>query len=381
MSHQADFLVIGAGIAAASVAYWLAPHGRVILLERESQPGYHSTGRSAALFMESYGTAQVRALTMASRAFLQAPPAGFSSQPLLSRRGALIVAEPGQEALLAQKWATMRALIPNSELLDRGATCALIPALRPEKVLGAVFEPDAADIDVDALHQGYLRGLRRADGLVVCNAEVTALRYRGSRWQAQTPQGNFEAPVVLNAAGAWADVVAELAGVQPIGLQPKRRSAFLFKSPEGLATAHWPMAIGMSEDWYFKPDAGLLLGSSANADPVEPQDVQPEELDVALGIYRIEEMTTLSIRRPTRTWAGLRSFVADGDLVGGFASDRPGFFWVAAQGGYGIQTSPAMGQACAALVRGEPLPAHIAAYGLTPEQLGPQRLERQAAVA
>lgn len=381
MSHQADFLIIGAGIAAASVAYWLAPHGRVIVLERESQPGYHSTGRSAALFMESYGTPQVRALTMASRTFMQTPPAGFSEPPLLHRRGALIVAEPGQEVLLAQKWASMRALIPNSELLDSAATCALIPALRPEKVLGSVFEPDAADIDVDALHQGYLRGLRRADGLLVCNAEVSALAYANGRWQAQTALGTYEAPVVLNAAGAWADVVAKLAGVQPIGLQPKRRSAFLFKPPEGLATAHWPMAIGMSEDWYFKPDAGLLLGSPANADPVEPQDVQPEEMDVALGIYRIEEMTTLAIRRPTRTWAGLRSFVADGELVGGFASDKPGFFWVAGQGGYGIQTSPAMGEACAALVRGLPMPERIAAFGLTPDQLGAQRLERCAAVA
>jgi len=374
MSHQADFLIIGAGIAAASVAYWLAPHGRVIVLERESQPGYHSTGRSAALFMESYGTPQVRALTMASRAFLQAPPVGFSEHPLLTRRGALIVAEPGQEALLAEKWATMHALIANAELLDRAATCALVPALRPEKVLGAVFEPDAADMDVDALHQGYLRGLRRADGLVVCNAEVNALNYSGGRWHAQTAIGTYEAPVVLNASGAWADVVATLAGVQTIGLQPRRRSAFLFKPPEGLVTGHWPMAIGMSEDWYFKPDAGLLLGSSANADPVEPQDVQPEEMDVAMGIYRIEEMRTLAIRRPTRTWAGLRSFVADGDLVGGFASDKPGFFWVAAQGGYGIQTSPAMGRACAALVRGRPIAQQIAAYGLTPEQLGPQRL-------
>jgi len=340
MSNQADFIIIGGGIAAASVAYWLAPHGRVIVLERESQPGYHATGRSAAIFMESYGTAQVRALTMASRAFLQAPPEGFSEHALLSPRGALMVAAPGQEALLAEKWDTMHALIPNAQLLDRAATCALVPALRPELVLGAVYEPDAADMDVDALLQGYLRGLRRAGGSVICDAEVTALEHTGGRWRVQAGGVSYEAPVVLNAAGAWADVVAGMAGVQAIGLEPRRRSAFIFAPPAEFTTTHWPA----------------------------------EEMDVALGMYRIEEVTTLSIRRPTRTWAGLRSFVADGDLVGGFASEPSGFFWVAAQGGYGIQTSAAMGEACAALVRGLPIPAHIAAHGLTPEMLAPQRL-------
>lgn len=374
MAENADFIIIGAGIAAASVGYWLAPHGRVILLERESQPGYHSTGRSAALFMESYGTPQVRALTMASRAFLQAPPTGFCEHPLLSARGALMVAAPGQEALLAEHWQVLRAITPRAQLLDRAGACALVPVLRPERVLGAVFEPDAADMDVDALHQGYLRGLRHAGGAVLCNAEVTALKRSADLWQVQAGGVNYEAPVVLNAAGAWADVVAALASVAPIGLQPRRRSALIFPAPEGVVIANWPMAIGVGEDWYFKPDAGLLLGSSANADPVAPQDVQPEEMDIALAIYRIEEMTTLSIRRPTRAWAGLRSFVADGDLVGGFDTEVPGFFWVAAQGGYGIQTSAAMGEACAALVRGLPLPERIAGYGLNVAMLSPARL-------
>ena len=374
MAENADFIIIGAGIAAASVGYWLAPHGRVILLERESQPGYHSTGRSAALFMESYGTPQVRALTMASRAFLQAPPTGFCEHPLLSVRGALMVAAPGQEALLAEHWQVLRAITPRAQLLDRAGACALVPVLRPERVLGAVFEPDAADMDVDALHQGYLRGLRHAGGAVLCNAEVTALKRSADLWQVHAGGVNYEAPVVLNAAGAWADMVAALASVAPIGLQPRRRSALTFPAPEGVVTANWPMAIGVGEDWYFKPDAGLLLGSSANADPVAPQDVQPEEMDIALAIYRIEEMTTLSIRRPTRAWAGLRSFVADGDLVGGFDTEVPGFFWVAAQGGYGIQTSAAMGEACAALVRGLPLPERIAGYGLNAAMLSPARL-------
>ncbi|MEI8031615.1 MAG: FAD-dependent oxidoreductase [Comamonadaceae bacterium] len=379
MSEKADFLIIGGGIAGASVAYWLAPHGRVILLERESQPGYHATGRSAALFMQSYGTPQVRALTRASRAFLQAPPLGFSQQPLLSPRGAMMVASHGQEALLAEHWDVLRAISPGAQLLSGAQACELIPLLRPDKVLGATLEPDADDMDVHAIHQGYLRGLRHTGGAVVCSAEVTALKRVGGRWQVQAGGVGYEAPVVLNAAGAWADVVATLAGVRVIGLQPRRRSAFIFAPPAGVTCAHWPIAIGIGEDWYFKPDAGMLLGSPANADLVVPQDVQPEELDIALAIDRIEAMTSLTIRRPTRTWAGLRSFVADGDLVGGFDPEVSGFFWVAAQGGYGIQTSAAMGEACTALVRGLPLPERIAAYGLTAHMLSPARLRGKPA--
>ncbi len=375
--QQADFLVIGAGIAGASAGYWLAPHGRVIVLERESQPGYHSTGRSAALFMESYGTPQVRALTMASRAFLEQPPAGFTEHPVLSPRGALIVASPGQEAQLQAQWQVLHAMTPNARLLDAAQTCALVPVLRPDKVIGSVSDPDAADIDVHELHQGYLRGLRRAGGSVVSDAPVTSLQRRDGVWQVAAGAETYEAPVVLNAAGAWADDVARLAGVRPLGLQPRRRSAFIFAPPPGVDARQWPMAIGVGEDWYFKPDAGMLLGSPANADPVEPQDVQPEELDIAIGIARIEDMTTLAIRRPTRTWAGLRSFVTDGDLVSGFAPDAEGFFWLAAQGGYGIQTSAAMGEACAALARGLPLPERIAGFGLTAAMLAPARLAPQ----
>ena len=379
MSESTDFLIIGGGIAAASVGYWLAPHGRVTLLEREPQPGYHSTGRSAALFMESYGTPQVRALTMASRAFLQSPPQGFAEHPLLGPRGAMMVATHGQDALLAEHWDILRAMTPHAQLLDSAGACARVPALRPGKVLGAVYEPEAADMDVHAIHQGYLRGLRHAGGRVVCDAEVTALARVGGLWRAQAGDQVYEAPVVLNAAGAWADMVAALAGLPGIGLEPRRRSAFIFAPPEGVNTSGWPMTGGVAEDWYFKPDAGMLLGSPANADPVAPHDVQPEEMDIALAIHRIEEMTTLSIRRPTRTWAGLRSFVADGDLVGGFDAHAPGFFWVAAQGGYGIQTSAAMGETCAALARGLPVPERIAAFGLTAAMLSPSRLSAAAA--
>ncbi|QQX88382.1 FAD-binding oxidoreductase [Cupriavidus necator] len=377
----ADYLIIGGGIAGASVAYWLAPHGRVILLEREAQPGYHSTGRSAALFMESYGTTQVRALTMASRAFLQDPPPGFASHPLLTPRGALMIAGPGQRHLLDAHWDVVRAVDPDARLLSAAQACERVPALRAEQLAGGVYEPGAADMDVDAIHQGYLRGMRQAGGKLVCDAEVTAMARVRDHWHVEAGGAVYAAPVVLNAAGAWADVIARLAGVQPLGIEPRRRSAFVFAPPVEMDTSGWPMVFGADEDWYIKPDAGMLLGSPANADPVEPQDVQPEEMDIALAIDRIETATSLRIRRPARTWAGLRSFVADGDLVGGFDDAVPGFFWVAGQGGYGIQTSAAMGETCAALARGLPVPAHPASFGLSAEMLGPARLRRLAASA
>jgi len=380
MPRTADCIIIGAGIAGASVGHSLAPHAKVFVLEREAQPGYHSTGRSAALFMESYGTPQVRALTIASRPFLEAPPTGFTEHPLLGSRGAMMVAGHHQEAELHAHWAVLQPISPRGALLDAAGACALTPVLRRELVLGAVHEPDASDMDVHAIHQGFLRSVRRAGGRVVSDAEVTSLRHRGGIWQVQAGGEAYEAPVVVNAAGAWTDAIGALAGARPIGLEPRRRSAFIFAPPAGMACASWPMTAGIAEDWYFKPDAGQLLGSPANADAVAPHDVQPEEMDIALAIDRIERMTTLTIRRPTRTWAGLRSFVADGDLVGGFDTELPGFFWVAGQGGYGIQTSPAMGEVCAAMIRGLPLPAHLAGLGVTPAKLSPARLQLASSI-
>jgi len=265
--------------------------------------------------------------------------------------------------------------VPEMQLLSADEACARLPILRREKVHGAIYDPTASDIDTDALHQGYLRGIRRNNGQVQTDCEVLGLsRDADGIWHVQTNGQTFSAPVVINAAGAWADKIAALAGARPLGLQPKRRAAFIFAGPEGVDIHHWPMLVSLDESFYMKPDAGMFLGSPANADPVEPHDVQPEELDIAMGIYQIEEATTLTIRRPTRTWAGLRSFVADGDLLSGFDPQVPGLFWVAAQGGYGIQTSPAMGQASAALVRGESLPDHLKQFGLTAAMLAPARL-------
>ncbi|MFJ4371871.1 NAD(P)/FAD-dependent oxidoreductase [Pseudomonas japonica] len=374
--HQADYLIIGAGIAGASTGYWLANHGKVLLLERETLPGYHSTGRSAALYTAAYGTPQVRALTLASRAFFDQPPAGFAEHPLLMPRGEMTVDFDGNAEELQRQFDSARACVPEMQLLSADEACARLPVLRREKVHGALYDPSASDIDTDALHQGYLRGIRRQQGEIHGDCEVLALQRDGEgQWLVQTTRGQFRAPVLINAAGAWADQIGELAGAKALGLQPKRRAAFIFEAPADIDSHDWPMLVSLDESFYMKPDAGMLLGSPCNADPVEPHDVQPEELDIATGIYLIEEATTLSIRRPFRTWAGLRSFVADGDLVAGFDPRVDGLFWVAAQGGYGIQTSPAMGQASAALVRGEPLPESLAAFGLSAAQLSPARLD------
>jgi D-arginine dehydrogenase len=372
---DADVVILGAGIAGASLAWWLAPHARVVVLERESQPGYHSTGRSAAQFIASYGPPQVRALSRASLPFLLQPPAGFTEHPLLTRRSALTVAAPGQEALLDETWALLQGVGARAERLDAAQARALCPALRPEQTGDAILEVDSFDIDVHALHQGWLRGLRRHGGQLLTDAEAATLQHDGQRWQVVTTDGrHVRAPVVVNAAGAWCDVVAARAGVAPIGLVPKRRTAFTFRADAGLGdVAGWPMVLAVDHAWYLKPDAGLLLGSPANADPVAPQDVQPEDLDIAIGMDRLETATTLAVR-PVRAWAGLRSFVDDGELVGGFDARAPGFFWCAAQGGYGIQTSAAMGEACAALVRGLALPAHLTAEGVAAAALSPRRL-------
>ena len=371
--HTADFIVIGGGIGGASIAYWLARQARVIVLEREAHPGYHSTGRSAALFMESYGPEQVRALTRASLGFFRNPPEGFSDHALLSPRGAFMFAGPGQEDRLAAHEALVRTSSSAVERLDAQAALELLPVLRPEYVIGGVLEQDAADIDVDALLQGFLRGARLHGSQTIWDAHVTGMDRAGGMWTVATRAGSYQAPVLVNAAGAWADEIAKLAGAGPIGLVPKRRSAFLFAPPEGLATSRWPMFIDVDESFYIKPDAGMLLGSPANADPAPPHDVQAEELDIAIAIDNIERMTTLQIRRPSHTWAGLRSFVPDGELVGGFDPALPGFFWAAAQGGYGIQSAPGAGQYYASVLLGEVASPDLASSGFDPARISPAR--------
>lgn len=369
-----DVVIVGAGIAGASLAFELAGNVRVLLVEAESQPGLHSTGRSAAMFMESYGPPQVRALTRASRAFYERPPAGFSDTPILSPRGVLYVAWQGQEAALEALWAQLSSSGSPVERVDAAEALARLPVLRAEGLLGAIAEPDAMDIDVHALHQGYLRGARRSGAELRLDAELQSAQHEGGEWQLHFADGrSATARQLVNAAGAWADVVAARCGVAPLGLQPRRRSAFTFDPPADLDHRTWPTVCTVDESWYFKPDAGQLLGSPANADDTDPHDVQPEELDIALGIDGIQRHTSLQIRRPRRTWAGLRTFAPDGELVIGFDATAPDFFWLAGQGGYGIQSAAGAAALGAAQLQRQAMPEVLVGFGVDPPMVTPTR--------
>lgn len=374
-----DVIVVGAGMAGASVGWQLAQAGRqVLVLERESQPGYHTTGRSAALFEEHYGPLQVQALTRASRAFYEQPPAGFTDYPILHPRGVMYVGTAAQKALIDAAYAEAVKHSPDAQRLNGDALRALVPVLNDSIVDGFV-DDGARDIDVHALHQGFLRGMRHAGGELWCNAEVSALALDGARrtWTVTLADGRTaQTRTLVNAAGAWADHIGELAGARAMGLVPARRSAFTFPVPEGLDATHWPAVISADESFYFKPDAGQLLGSPANADATYPHDVQPEEEDIATGIWNIEQATTLSIRRPSHTWAGLRSFVADGEMVIGWDSHVPEFFWVAAQGGYGIQSAAGYSLLARNLLLAEPVDEQLLCQGVQTELLAPARLQK-----
>jgi D-arginine dehydrogenase len=375
-----DVLIIGAGIAGASLAWRLARGGRrVLLLEREAQPGMHSTGRSAAMFMASYGPPGVRALTRAGRDFYLHPPAGFADVPLMTPRSALFVATAEQhDALLALR-SELDASGTHLSLLNPEQILELAPALRPGLFAEALLDIDGFDMEVHALLQGFLRGARQAGAQIVTGAEAVTATHGSAGWRvALSNADTVQAAVVVNAAGAWADEVAAAFGARPIGLQPRRRSAFTFRPPAGVDWAATAMVCDVQEQWYFKPDAGQMLGSPANADPVPPHDVQPEEFDIALGIHRIQEATTFTVARPTATWAGLRSFVPDGEIVIGFDPRQAGFFWLAAQGGYGIQSAAGASLLAATLIEGVPLPDELSRHGVDPDVVSPSRFALKA---
>ena len=368
-----DVVVVGAGMAGASAAYEIAKDRRVLLLERESQPGYHTTGRSAALFSETYGNACIRALTVGSRDFYDGPPPGFTDGPLLSARGVLSLARPDQLGRL-EDWAmTVADVAPDVHMVSAGDVLTQVPIVRPSYLAGAASEPGARDIDVNALHTGYLRGGKARGVELVCDAGVQALTRQGDGWLVQTTAGSWEAGVVVNAAGAWADQLAQLAGAAKSGLVPKRRTAMILEAPAGMNTQLWPCVIDADEQFYFRPDAGRLMASPADETPMEPCDVQPDELDIAICIDRVQQAADLPVQRIVRSWAGLRSFVADKTPVVGYDPDIPGFFWLAGQGGYGIQTAPAMGRLAASLLAHQGVPADLAALGVQQSDLAPGR--------
>ena len=344
-----DIVVIGAGIAGATAAAHLSPHRRVALIEAEQSAGYHTTGRSAALWIQNYGPDDVRELSRLSRVFFENPPRGFAAVPLMRQRTVLLVAT---EAQLPHLDEAIRDGIGLRRVTAAEAT-RLLPAIRPGAIAAGAVEDDAFDMDVSAIHQGFLRQLRENGGLLALRHRAGTIERRGAQWHVATTTGEImRAPVVVNAAGAWGDEVAALGGVAPLGLIPKRRTAALIE-PAPYDPEHWPMICDIEEQWYARPEARTrLMVSPADETPSFPHDVQPEEIDVALGIDRMQQVLDIEVRRVEHKWAGLRTFAPDGSLAFGWDARADNFFWSVGQGGYGIQTSPAAGHLVADLVLG-----------------------------
>lgn len=377
---EADLVIIGAGMAGASLAYEASRAGlRCVVLERESQPGYHTTGRSAALYAPLYGNRPVRALTRASRAFYDAPGEGFADHPLLVTRPSLFYARGDQREAVQ---AFLDEMGPDSQLKHlRGANRVReeVPVLRDEAACEGVLDESSSDIDVAALLQGYLKAARALGAQMHFRIDLSEADIRRSvrGWEIHQPGLAVQAARLAVCAGAWADTLAPILGAQPPGIEPKRRTALVFEAGSGSLPAHMPMAINIIEDLYFRPEAGRILLSPADETPSPPCDAQPEELDVAIAIDRLGRDTHLEVRRITARWAGLRSFAADRAPVAGFDPQVPDLYWLVGQGGYGIQMAPALAQWCAAELAGKPAPAAILDEGLEPAQISPAR-PRQA---
>jgi D-arginine dehydrogenase len=348
-----DIIVVGAGIAGASAAAELAANARVVLLEMEQQPGYHATGRSAAYFAAAYGKKVIRELTGCCEKFFREPPEDFRDAALLRPRDCMFFGRADQEPQLQalQKDNPGLVRITAAEVRER------VPVLSVDYVHAGLWERRGGDLDVDAILQGYLRRFRRRGGALLNAHAAVTLQRQGTVWQVHAGGETFEAPVVVNAAGAWADRVAVMAGLPELGIRPLRRTALTVVPPEGVEIRDWPNMIDADENFYFKPEAGHILISPADETASEPCDAQPDDFDVAVGVDRFERATGVDIRHVVSRWAGLRTFAPDRVFVAGFDPRGDGFFWLAGQGGYGIQSAPAMAQLTRLLVQGiEPEP-------------------------
>lgn len=364
-------VVIGGGIAGVSAAAHLSPKVEVTLLEMESSLAYHTTGRSAALFVVNYGAEGIRPLARASRNFLETPPDGTTEAPLLSDRGLLWLASRDQMGTIEQLAAEGARSGAGSVLIDATEVSDLLPVVNLDMIAGGLFEPSARDIDVAGLHQAFVRVTRRNGGEIRTNERVETISRSSQGWTVVTAGSSFECEAVVNTAGAWGDQVAEMAGVRPIGLQPMRRTAFMVPGDFGYSS--WPMVVDADQRFYFKPDGVQLLCSLAEEEPSEPTDPRPRMEDVALAIDRINEATSLGIRSVNSQWVGLRTFSPDREMVIGEDPDNSGFFWLTGQGGTGIQTAPAYGSLLASLVLGESLADELIEAGVDPEVTSPAR--------
>ena len=371
--QEADFLVIGAGVAGASVAYRLAEHGSVIMAEMESQPGYHTSGRSAALYSKRYKNPAIRGFAAASGAFLENPPERFASAPLLTPRGLLIIGREDQAGAVTDQFTPDQIRDGVAETLTVDDAVDLVPCLNRDYLGAAMLVPAAADIDVNGLHRGFLAASSRAGVKLITDASTTKLSHKGGKWTADTSQGQITARVVVNAAGAWADAVAAAAGLDGLGIQPLRRTCLTFDPPSGLDPAPWPMAMDAEEEFYFKPEAGRILASPCDEHQSQPTDAQPEEIDIAHGVDRVERATNLKVSRITHSWAGLRCFMPDRLPVVGADPRAEGFIWLAGLGGFGMMTSEALGRAAAAAAVQASLPADIASAGVKASTVAPER--------
>jgi len=363
--HRFDALVVGAGIAGATAAAHLAPTRRVALLEAEESAGYHTTGRSAAIWILNYGPPDVRALSGASRAFFEAPPEGFP--PLAHGRAIVSLAPPAQAAQLDAMLAAGTGLTP----IALAEVAAMVPALRPGYAVAATIERDAFDIDVAAMHQGFLRVAQTLGGTLALRSRAGRIWRQAGLWHAETSTGAiFAAPILVNAAGAWGDEVATIAEVAPIGLTPKRRTALII-DPGRHDCADWPLVGDAAHSWYVRPEARRkLMLSPADETPSAPCDARPEEIDIAIAIDRMQQALDIPVTRVEHSWAGLRTFTPDGSLAIGPASEA-GFFWMCGQGGYGMQTAPAAGALLAHIIDGTD-PGRLAAIIPT---IDPRRFE------
>jgi D-arginine dehydrogenase len=362
-------VVVGGGIAGVSIAYELAAGAAVVLLEQEPALAQHTTGRSAAMYLQSYGGPIVRALTVASRGAFDALQDEFQTPPLLLPKSLLWTADeealPELRAILATD-APLRELAPQEAL-------RLCPALRPERLALAAQDVSAMEIDVHAVHQAYVGGLRRRGGQVRAASALAGAARDGSGWRLTTPDGALTADVIVNAAGAWADVVAQAAGVRPVGVRPLRRTIFISPITWPDPTGGWPFISDAGERFYWKAEHDQVLASPADETPDVPRDVRPEEEDIARAVEVINEHSRLALHSVRSAWAGLRTFAADRSPVVGPWPDQPGFFWFAGQGGYGIQMAPALARAGAGLILDGRLPADLTALGVTPPGLAPDR--------
>ncbi len=367
-----DTLVIGAGIAGATTAAALAEDRCVALIEAEEHAGYHTTGRSAARWERNYGPPDVRMLTALSRAFFERPPDGFAETALMQLRPTLLLATEAQRADLARVLAEGAGLREASLAEVR----RLLPALRPDYAVAAAIEDDCFDMDVAAIHQGFLRQFRARGGTLGLRQRAGHIERREALWHVNTIAGDvFRAPVIVNAAGAWGDEVALIAGARPLKLIPRRRTGVII-DPSPWEVAEWPMVIDVGETWYARPEARTrLMVSPADATPMHAHDVRPDELDIALAIDRVQQAMVIAVRRVERSWAGLRTFTPDGSLAFGWDGAMPGFFWCVGQGGYGIQTAPAAGRLAADLIAGrDPGPAGSILQAIDPRRFQAKRM-------